>query len=144
MGELVKINFGKNHFSESTVQARDVHNVLGVRKYFNDWFNYHVKNMGLVEEKDFYTKLCKNTGMRGRPSKDYTISVDTAKHLCMASNTKMSHTIRNHFIEVEKQYYAEKTQEMALWDNPAYVIPRALQMAEQQIEELRDIALSKL
>jgi anti-repressor protein len=112
MGELVKINFGKNHFSESTVQARDVHNVLGVRKAFTTWFQYHVKNMGLTDGNDFLPILGENNGKRGRPSKDYTIPVDIAKHLCMASNTKMSHTIRNHFIEVEKQYYAEKTQDV--------------------------------
>ncbi len=130
MGELVKIEFNENHFHESKVKAREVYKVLGVKKDFTDWFKYHVKNMGLVEGKDFLPILGKSTG--GRPATDYEISVDVAKHLCMASQTPMSHTVRKYFIEAEKRYYAEK----ALWDDPDFVIARALQMAEKKISDI--------
>ncbi len=62
----------------------------------------------------------------------------------MASNTAMAYKIREIFIDIKNRYFAEKSAKKALWDNPDYVIPRALQMAEQKMKELRDIALSKL
>ncbi len=140
MGELVKIEFNENHFHESKVKAREVHKVLGAKQDFTSWFKRHVKNMGLVENVDYVKvkfdslKLVNQKSGRGgdRKSIDYEISVDIAKHFCMASNTKMSHTVRNYFIEAEKRYYAEKT----LWNDPDFVIPRALQMAEKKISDI--------
>jgi len=84
MCELVKINFGKNHFSDSTVQARDVHNVLGAKQVFINWFKYHAKHMGLVEDVDYVKvkldllKLANQDGKHGgdRKSIDYTIPVE--------------------------------------------------------------------
>jgi len=86
----------------------------------------------------------KKTGSGGYNKIEYVIPVRIAEHLAMASQTAMAYKIREIFIDIKNRYFAEKSAEKALWDNPDYVIPRALQMAEQQIEELRDIALSKL
>ncbi len=54
MHELIKINFGKNVFSESTVSAREVYKVLGAKQDFTSWFKYQVKRFGFLEGKDFH------------------------------------------------------------------------------------------
>ncbi len=139
MGELIKVDFNENYFSGSTVKAREVHEVLGAKQDFTSWFKYHAKNMGLVEDVDYVkVKFCslnlasKKDGRGGHNKIDYIISVDIAKHLCMASQTPMSHEVRKYFIEAGKRYCAEK----ALWDDPDLVIARALKMAEKKISDI--------
>ncbi len=115
MGELVKIEFNETHFHGSTEKAREVHEVLGVKKAFTDWFKYHAKHM-MLEEGEHYIKVTykdrhryENIDMpkladlksgRGgdRRSIDYIISVDIAKHYCMASQTAMAHRIIEYIV----------------------------------------------
>lgn len=120
MNELIKIQTNENG---QAVSARDLHKALGLNQRFTDWFKYQVEKIGLYEGKDFITILGESTG--GRPSTDYIIPLDIAKHLAMMSGGENAHKLREYFIQVEKA-----------WNSPEMVMARGIKMANKQIEGL--------
>lgn len=118
MNELIVVNVNENQ--EQVVSARELHEKLGIVKDFSDWIKYQIGKLGLSEGLDFTTILGKSTG--GRPSVDYIIPLDIAKHLAMASGGEKAHQIRQYFIEVEKA-----------WNNPEMVMARSLQYAQRKL-----------
>ena len=128
MNELIKIQTNENG---QAVSARDLHEALGLNQKFTDWFKYQVEKIGLFEGKDFITNLGESTG--GRPSTDYIIPIDIAKHLAMISGGENAHKIREYFIQVEKA-----------WNSPEMVMARSLKFAAKQLESYqKEIALLK-
>lgn len=109
-----------NERQEQIVSSRELHEKLGINKDFTSWFKYQVDKLGLLEEKDFSPILGESTG--GRPSVDYLVPLDIAKHLCMVSGGNKAWRIRDYFIEVEKN-----------WNSPESVMARALQFSNMQI-----------
>lgn len=128
MNELITIQTNENG---QAVSARDLHGALGLNQKFTDWFKYQVEKIGLFEGKDFITNLGESTG--GRPSVDYIIPLDIAKHLAMISGGENAHKIREYFIQVEKA-----------WNSPEMVMARSLKFAAKQLESYqKEIALLK-
>ena len=128
MNELITIQTNENG---QAVSARDLHEALGLNQKFTDWFKYQVEKIGLFEGKDFITNLGESTG--GRPSVDYIIPLDIAKHLAMISGGENAHKIREYFIQVEKA-----------WNSPEMVMARSLKFAAKQLESYqKEIALLK-
>lgn len=95
--ELVKIDFGTVSALnlDDKVSLRMVYDRLvelkGTYTRFNDWclrvLEYY------QEGTDFYSDLSKNTG-RGRPSKDYTVSVQIAMEILANGNGQVGHEMR--------------------------------------------------
>jgi anti-repressor protein len=128
MNELIKIQTNENG---QAVSARELHEKLGIQKHFTQWWEYQAKALCLEEGKDFLTILLESTG--GRPSTDYIIPLDIAKHLAMISGGENAHKIREYFIEVEKA-----------WNSPEMVMARSLKFAAKQLESYqKEIALLK-
>lgn len=125
MADLVKIQTNDN--LEQVVSARELHEKLGIQKDFTDWFKYQASKLGLIEGKDFTPILGKTSERGGRPSIDYIIPIDIAKHICMVSGGERAHIIRQYFIEVEKA-----------WNSPEMVMSRALKLAEKKIANLEE------
>lgn len=123
MNELIKVNS-----DTQTVSARDLHEKLGIKTAFKDWMPRMI-DYGFEEGKDFSSFLSESTG--GRPSKDYEISIDMAKQICMIQRTPIGKQIREYFIDLEKA-----------WNTPEQVMARALRIAEETINSLK-IDLSK-
>ena len=86
-----------------TVNARDLHEALGVNKKFTDWIKYQLEDF--KENQDYvifsqnWEKIC-----RGRPTIDYALTLDTAKHICMMARCEKGKQLRQYFIEAEKQF----------------------------------------
>ena len=118
MNELIRIEINTNN--EQIVSARDLHGSLGVNKDFTDWFKQQTERIDLTEGKDFTPSWGKSTG--GRPGKDFIVSLDIAKHLCMISGGDKAREVREYFISVEKQ-----------WNSPEQVMARGLQYANMQM-----------
>lgn len=78
-----------------------------------------------LEGKDFFPKMEESTG--GRPSKDFDISIRTAKEICMIQRTEKGRIIRNYFLDLEDA-----------WNTPEQIFARALKMADQTIERLKE------
>ena len=104
--DLIKINY-----ANESVNARDVYDFVfdGQHKKtaFNVWITRAVTKYGFIEGKDFQSFMIKSTG--GRPKKDYAVTLDMSKELCMVSPTEKGKRARQYFIKCEaiaKEAYA--------------------------------------
>lgn len=118
---LIPINYDGE---QPTVSARDLHEALEIKSKYADWF----KNMsayGFVENMDYFT-FSKNLENGGRTI-DHNISVDMAKQICMIQRSEKGKLYRQYFIDLEKA-----------WNTPEQIFARALKMADQKIEKLKE------
>ena len=121
MNGLLKINYGTE---QPTVSARDLHEALEIKTAFKDWFP-RMTEYGFEAGKDFSSEMSKSTG--GRPAVDYQISIDMAKQICMIQRSEKGKQYRQYFIDLEKA-----------WNTPEQIFARALKMADQKIEKLKE------
>lgn len=119
MNEILKVDV-----DTQMVSARELHEKLHISTRFNDWFP-RMCEYGFTENEDFYSKMSK-TENGGRPSKDYEISVDMAKQICMIQRTPEGKACRQYLIDLEKA-----------WNTPEQVMARALKIADKTIDSLR-------
>lgn len=123
MNDLIKINYKAEN---PTVSARDLHEGLGVKTKFTDWFK-RMSEYGFTEAD--YSKCFPNLGSGsngGQNEVDYEISVDMAKQICMIQRTEKGRLYRQYFLDLEKA-----------WNTPEQVFARALKMADREIEKLK-------
>lgn len=78
-------------------------NELNIGTRFNDWFP-RMCEYGFEEEIDFYSKMSKTSEQTGRPQKDYEISIDMAKQICMIQRTEEGKQVRQYLIDSEKAW----------------------------------------
>lgn len=125
MNELIKISSNEN--DEQVVSARELHKGLGLKKRFSIWWEQNSKL--LIENEDFTSVLSGTVVNNGakRQLQDYALTIDTAKHLAMQSQTKKGREYRTYFIQVEKA-----------WNSPDMVMKRALQIADKRVIALQN------
>lgn len=86
-----------------TVNARDLYEALGVNRQFTDWIKYQLEDFKENQDYVIFSQKCEKI-KRGRPTQDYAITLDTAKHICMMSRCEKGKQLRQYFIEAEKQF----------------------------------------
>ena len=118
--------------SVQIVNARELHLILEAKKDFSNWIKANIERIGLVEglewvaisdlpegHLDFeftpeshglFALLGVNTS-RGRPTKDYILTLDAAKQVAMSSNTPRGRDVRLYFIECERQLSADQQRQ---------------------------------
>lgn len=92
-------NIGRDNIQ--TVNARDLHEFLEVATRFNDWIVARIKEYGFAENRDFVTFT--ENSVKGRPSKEYAVSLDMAKELAMVERNEQGKQARQYFIECERR-----------------------------------------
>lgn len=97
MNELIRIT---ETDGKQAVSARGLYDFLEIKRDFASWCK-QMFEYGFEEDKDFTPILGKSTG--GRPSIDYAITIDTAKHWSMMQRNERGMQARNYFIEIEKR-----------------------------------------
>lgn len=113
--ELIKV---EERDGKQAVNARELHQKLGSKRDFSNWIQDRISKYGFVENQDFevFNKFVENS-KGGRPSKEYALSLDMAKELCMIENNEQGRLFRKYFIEVEKvarvKYEQEKLDKKA-------------------------------
>lgn len=98
----------KEQGGKQLVDARDLHSFLGLKRDFNDWIKYNIKNYDFVEQQDFTTFVGKSSG--GRNAIEYVLTIEMAKELSMVSKTKKGKEARKYFISIEKKYINEASK----------------------------------
>ncbi|ATO57153.1 antA/AntB antirepressor family protein [Bartonella sp. 1-1C] len=83
-----------------TVNARELHAFLEVKTSFKDWIIRRIKECKFKEGYNFCSFLSESSG--GRPSKEYYLTLDMAKHLSMIERNDKGHEARQYFIKCEK------------------------------------------
>lgn len=107
--ELIKI---EERDGKQAINARELHQKLGSKYQFANWIQERIEKYGFVENQDYevFKENLKNS-KGGRPSKEYALSLDMAKELCMIENNEKGRMIRKYFIEVEKAARVKYEQE---------------------------------
>ena len=120
MNELINVTLNENQ--EPVVSGRQLHQVLGVKTAYKDWFP-RMTEYGFAENEDFSSFLSKSTG--GRPKQDHVLKLDMAKEIAMIQRTDKGKEVRQYFIQVEKDF-----------NSPEKIMARALKIADRKIIKL--------
>jgi phage anti-repressor protein len=112
MDSLIQITKNTINGAEviNSVNAREIHNYLGVKTRFNDWINRTIEKYDFIENIDY--SILSNGN-----SKDFVVTLDMAKELAMLENNPKGKETRKYFIEFEKQGKAlinQQSQEIQL------------------------------
>ena len=133
MKELIIQKQTINHEEVNTINARKLHIELMVQSKFADWIKNRLQDF--IENID-YIHISKNleTSTGGTQVKEYYITIETAKHICMIERNEKGRQIRQYFIECENKL---KTQ------NPFAIASRKdlLKLALEQEEKIEKLAI---
>ena len=124
MTDMIKVTYNAG---EPTVSARELHVGLEIKSNFTTWFD-RMCEYGFTELD--YKKCFPNleSGCNGGQNMvDYEITVGMAKQICMIQRSEKGRQYREYFLELEKA-----------WNTPEQVFARALRMADQTINSLKD------
>ncbi|EJX5169951.1 antA/AntB antirepressor family protein [Salmonella enterica] len=93
-----------NNESVLLCDARKLHSFLEVGKRFASWITERLTEYKFVENQDYISfSQNREKPQGGRPTKDYHLTLDTAKELAMVERNEKGRQIRRYFIECEKQ-----------------------------------------
>jgi phage anti-repressor protein len=87
------------------VDARELHSFLEVARDFSNWIKDRIEAYGFLLDQDyleFSPKLAK-TSKGGRPTKNYHLTLDTAKELSMVERNEKGREARRYFIDCERR-----------------------------------------
>lgn len=117
MNELIPITVATIGGEEvNAVSARVLHASLGNKDAFAHWIKDRIEQFGFLEGQDFVTFW--ENSQKGRPRKEYAVSIGMAKELCMVERNEKGKKVRLYFIECER-IAKQKT-------NPSLQIPQSL------------------
>lgn len=125
MNELIPINY---EGEQPTVSARELYTGLEITDRFSRWFE-RMSAYGFSEGNDFTSVKSSTLVNNGaeREITDYRVSIDMAKQICMIQRSEKGRQYRQYFLDLEKA-----------WNTPEQIFARALKMADQTIEKLKD------
>ena len=96
MNELVKIT---EHNGKKAVSARELYERLGFNP--SNWVKYYKKNIlenpYASENQDWVTLVLSTNG---NTTKDFVLTIDFAKKLCMLARTEMGEKVRNYLLKM--------------------------------------------
>ena len=118
--EMIKVSYENDR---PTVLASDLHDFLEVQTAFKDWFP-RMCDYGFTDGQDYCSFLSvRSDGLPGRQKRDAQLTIEMAKEICMLQRNDKGKKARQYFIELEKK-----------WNDPTFVMARALKVADQQIK----------
>ena len=133
MQELIALNPIKFDGSEQqTVNARELHAFLENGDKFATWIVDRINQFGFLENQDFVT--FSENSEKGRPRKEYALSLDMAKELCMVERNEKGKQARQYFIECERVAKQKLAAQPAL---PSY--SEALRQLADQIDHNKEL-----
>ncbi len=124
MNELINVTLNENQ--EPIVSGRQLHQVLGVKTRYDNWFN-RMTEYGFTENQDYLvTSIFGHNSKGGKQSKvDHVLKLDMAKEIAMIQRTDKGKEVRQYFIQVEKDF-----------NSPEKIMARALKIADSKIIKL--------
>lgn len=98
----------ENETRERLINARELHRALKSNTKFADWIKRRIEHYKFAENEDFIPFLNfekgDENGFGNKATKEYYLTIDTSKEICMIENNETGRNIRRYFIEVEKRY----------------------------------------
>lgn len=123
MKDLIPI---KVENDQQLLSARDLHKGLGLKRQFTDWVKQNFKDF--EENTDFvFTPQSVSMPNGGtKQIKDYFLTIDMAKQLCLMSRTEKGKQYRKYLIEVERK-----------WNDPQEVVKRGYAILQNENTQLK-------
>ncbi|EAJ3728703.1 phage antirepressor Ant [Campylobacter coli] len=93
---------------------------LEVNSKFADWIKNRINQYDFIENQDY---IIKEVFTGRRPRKEYYVTLDMAKELCMVENNEKGRQARRYFIECEKRLKnleQEKMEKLAFHQSLGY------------------------
>ncbi|HFV0336558.1 TPA: phage antirepressor KilAC domain-containing protein [Streptococcus agalactiae] len=124
MNELITVTLNDSH--EPVVSGRQLHEALGVRTRYDNWFS-RMTEYGFTENQDYLvTSIFGHNSNGGRQNKvDHIVKLDMAKEIAMIQRTDKGKQVRTYFIQIEKDY-----------NSPEKIMARALLMPDKKVHKL--------
>ena len=103
---------------EPWVDARRLHQALGVGKAFRAWIAGRIESSGFVEGTDFiaFEGLSRPdldaAKSRSQKTKEYSLTLDMAKHLALLERNEQGALVRRYFIACEKKLKERQRADM--------------------------------
>ena len=96
----------ENETKEKLINARELHKALKCNTRFADWIKRRIKQYEFIENKEFicFLNFEKANKYGNKTTKEYFLTIDTAKELCMVENNEIGKQIRHYFIDIEDRY----------------------------------------
>lgn len=104
----------------NSVNAREIYKIINSEQEFANWIKNRISHYNFIEKQDYIIELVYT---KGRPRKEYYITLDMAKELCMVENNEKGRQARRYFIECEKRLKnleAEQMQKLAFRQSLGY------------------------
>lgn len=89
----------------NSADARELHSFLNSERQYANWIQDRITQYGFIENQDY---IVKTTYTGRRPRKEYFVTLDMAKELCMVENNDKGKEARRYFIKCEKELQAIK------------------------------------
>jgi phage anti-repressor protein len=100
-----------NGYEQLVVNARELWQKLGSKQEFSNWIKNRIADF--TEGVDFTVDKVINGENKGRFSAtEYTLTLDTAKHLAMLERNENGKKIRQYFIEIERGFYQAMEEQL--------------------------------
>ncbi|EMA4352004.1 antA/AntB antirepressor family protein [Campylobacter coli] len=112
---------------------------LEIDTKFADWINRRINHYDFIENQDYIIELVYT---KGRPRKEYYVTLDMAKELCMVENNEKGRQARRYFIDCEKRLKnleQEKMEKLAFHQSLGYKsqLAQQKQKYENEIKALK-------
>ncbi|ECR3130721.1 phage antirepressor Ant [Campylobacter jejuni] len=104
----------------NSVNAREIYKYIKITSNFAEWINRRINHYNFIENQDYIIELVYT---KGRPRKEYYVTLDMAKELCMVENNEKGRQARRYFIDCEKRLKnleAEQMQKLAFRQSLGY------------------------
>ncbi|ELW3279077.1 antA/AntB antirepressor family protein [Campylobacter jejuni] len=104
----------------NSVNAREIYKYIKITSNFAEWINRRINHYNFIENQDYIIELVYT---KGRPRKEYYVTLDMAKELCMVEINEKGRQARRYFIDCEKRLKnleQEKMQKLAFHQSLGY------------------------
>ncbi|EPT2005939.1 antA/AntB antirepressor family protein [Campylobacter coli] len=123
----------------NSANAREIFQFLNSEQEYSNWIKNRINHYDFIENQDYIIELVYT---KGRPRKEYYVTLDMAKELCMVENNEKGRQARRYFIECEKRLKnleQEKMQKLAFHQSLGYKsqLAQQKQKYENEIKALK-------
>ncbi|AUM91543.1 antA/AntB antirepressor family protein [Clostridium botulinum] len=130
----------ENNKGSKLVNARELHEWLGNKDNFTTWIGDRIKQYEFIENVDYISFLENSKKPQGgRPSKEFIITLNTAKELSMVERTKKGKQARKYFIKCEeklKEVAADPYKGLSPELKAVFVLDKKTQQIEEKVNNL--------
>ena len=136
----------ENESKERLINARELFYALRGEKTktkFADWIKERLTKYKFIENIDYicFRNFTKANKYGNKTTKEYYLTIDTAKEICMIENNEKGRMIRQYFIKIEKRYREIINNPSNIFDFMRLAIDE-IERNETEIKNIKTLALN--